>query len=84
MIIDGHSHVILPAQKHIQWMNEAGVEKTILFSTIVHPETAADFSGLRKEMQRLNAIISGDANAAVAARRKALKEQKETIDLYPT
>ena len=27
MIINGHSHVILPVQKHIQLMDEAGVKK---------------------------------------------------------
>ncbi|MCL1938665.1 MAG: amidohydrolase family protein [Candidatus Azobacteroides sp.] len=65
-------------------MNEAGVEKTVLFSTLVHPESATDFSSLQKEMQRLNEIIGGQANRAMAARLASLKEQKEAIDLYPT
>ncbi|MCL1932659.1 MAG: amidohydrolase family protein [Candidatus Azobacteroides sp.] len=65
-------------------MDEAGVEKTVLFSTMVHPERTTDLSGFRKEMQRLNEIIGGQANTAVAARLAAIKEQKETIDLYPT
>jgi len=84
MIIDGHSHVILPSQKHVELMNEAGVDKTVLFSTLVHPEIATDLSGFQKEMQRLNEIIGGQANTAIAARLASLKEQKETIDLYPT
>jgi len=83
MIIDGHSHVILPVQKQIELMNEAGVNKTVLFSTSLHPETATDFSDLRKEMQRLNEIIGGNANA-IEARFAATKEQKASINLYPT
>ena len=65
-------------------MDKAGVDKTVLFSTLVHPEIATDFSGLQKEMQRLNEIIGGQANTAMAARLASIKEQKKTIDLYPT
>jgi len=84
MIIDGHSHVILPTEKHIELMDEVGVDKTLLFYTSVHPETATDFSGLKKEMQLLNEIIGGKTSAAVDARQIGLRQQKEAIQRYPT
>ncbi|MGL5437245.1 MAG: amidohydrolase family protein [Lachnospiraceae bacterium] len=84
MIIDGHSHVILPTENHIELMDNAGVDKTILFYTSVHPETASDFSDLRKEMQLLNEIIGGKTNAAANARRIGVMQQKEAINLHPT
>lgn len=38
MIIDSHAHVVLPVEKHIEMMDSSGIDKTILFSTLVHPE----------------------------------------------
>lgn len=83
MIIDGHSHVILPVQKHIELMNQAGVDKTILFSTSIHPETAGNFVELKAEMKRLNQMIGGTASAVIAARRAATKEQADSIQVWP-
>lgn len=40
MIIDSPAHVMLPVEKQIALMNEASVDKAILFSTLVHPEKA--------------------------------------------
>lgn len=42
MIIDSHAHVILPVEQQLALMESAGVERTVLFSTRVHPEQAAD------------------------------------------
>ncbi|MGL6202219.1 MAG: amidohydrolase family protein [Lachnospiraceae bacterium] len=84
MIIDGHSHVILPTEKHIELMDNAGVDKTILFYTSVHPETASTLSDLQKEMQLLNGIIGGKSNASADIRRIEMVRQKEAINLYPT
>lgn len=41
MIIDSHAHVVLPIENHIKMMDESGIDKTVLFSTLVHPEKAA-------------------------------------------
>ena len=82
MIIDGHSHVVLPTEKHIALMDEAGVDKTVLFSTLVHPEKAGDLEQLNAEMQALDEILSGKRNAA-QARTVALQELHTAIRNYP-
>lgn len=83
MIIDGHSHVILPVEKHIELMDQTGVDKTILFYTSVHPEVSTDFSELKNEMMFLNEIIGGKTNAAAKARFVEVKQQKEVIASHP-
>ena len=40
MIIDGHQHVMLPTSMQIQKMDDAGVDKAILFTTTPHVERA--------------------------------------------
>lgn len=84
MIIDGHSHVMLPVKQHIETMNRAGVDKTILFSTTIHPEETENFSGMQREMQRLNEILQGKHNAANTAKQKSIQELKQVIITYPT
>lgn len=84
MIIDGHSHVFLPVVKHIELMDRAGVDKTILFSTMIHPEIYMNYSDMQKEMQRLNEIIRGKSKTAATSRLQGIKEQKEVIDMYPS
>ncbi|OPJ58053.1 amidohydrolase family protein [Clostridium oryzae] len=63
MIIDSHQHVILPTEKQLHLMKEAGIEKTILFSTSIHPEKAEDLDAFEKEMRTLKDIISGKVSA---------------------
>ncbi|RDU24567.1 amidohydrolase family protein [Anaerosacchariphilus polymeriproducens] len=84
MIIDGHSHVCLPVEKHIHLMDKAGVDKTVLFYTSIHPETASNFADVKKEMQRLKENVAGDTNLSTKARIQGLKEQKDAISLYPS
>ena len=62
MIIDSHAHVVLPTAKQIGLMAEAGVERTVLFSTIVHPEKCGDMQSLEKEMSILGEILAGVRN----------------------
>lgn len=83
MIIDSHQHVILPIEKQLTLMGEAGVEKTILFSTLVHPEIAVDLDSFEKEMAILNEIISGKRNP-LDARIKSIEEQVQVLDENPT
>ncbi|WP_238915977.1 amidohydrolase family protein [Clostridium sp. YIM B02555] len=83
MIIDGHSHVILPAEKHIQIMNKAGVNKTILFSTSVHPENAKDLKELKIEMKKLNDVVGGKSPSLIYTKRKSIEELMTVIKSYP-
>lgn len=82
MIIDSHQHVIIPTEKQLALMSEAGVEKTILFSTTVHPETTSDLDSFEKEMGILNEIISGKRNA-IDAKIKSIEEQVRVIEENP-
>ncbi|WP_242851360.1 hypothetical protein [Clostridium sp. DMHC 10] len=59
MIIDSHAHVVLPVEKHIELMDEAGIDKTILFSTSMHPELAQNLEEYEKELNKLYDIILG-------------------------
>lgn len=59
MIIDSHEHVILPTEKQLKGMDDAGVDKTILFTTTPHPEKARNLAEFEQEFQTLNAVLSG-------------------------
>lgn len=63
MVIDSHAHVMLPVEEHIRLMDEAGVDKTILFSTSIHPEKAENKAEFTKEMRLLGDIVTGKRNA---------------------
>lgn len=86
MIIDSHAHVILPTEKQILIMDEAGVDKTILFSTTPHPEKANDLKSLEKELFILNNILA--SSISLNERIKNIKSTtailKEVIDRNPS
>jgi predicted TIM-barrel fold metal-dependent hydrolase len=82
MVIDGHSHVFLPTERHITCMDEAGVDKTILFSTSIHPEIAKDTEAFDKEMSILDETINGRRNP-IEARLKAMDELYSVIKSNP-
>jgi len=84
LIIDGHSHVVLPVERHIEIMDKAGVDKTILFATTVHPEKADSLEGLKNEMEILNDIVSGKRNSLLDAKAKSMDELKKVIHKYPS
>lgn len=83
MIIDSHAHVMLPTAKQLDIMGQAGINRTILFSTTIHPELASNAQGLEEEMSILNEIISGKRNA-LAAKIKSLEEQARIIRENPS
>lgn len=83
MIIDSHAHVILPVEKHIELMDEAGVDKTILFSTSMHPEVTKTLDEFEKELIKLYEIISGKRNS-IETKIASIKEQSEVISKYPS
>lgn len=84
MIIDGHSHVNQPIEEHIELMDMAGVDKTILFSTTIHPEKAENLNSLKLEMKKLNEIISGNRNGSFDAKMIANEELKQAVLKYPS
>ncbi len=83
MIIDGHSHVTLPVQDHIKAMDDAAIDKTVLFSTTFHPETSTNFAEIQASMGYLNDLLAGKKGAMAEARRKAVFELVDAIAQYP-
>ncbi|AIJ20914.1 amidohodrolase [Amycolatopsis methanolica 239] len=47
MIIDAHSHVHDPVEKHLALLDEASADKAILFATRPHPARAATLDELK-------------------------------------
>ena len=83
MIIDGHSHVTLPIEEHIAAMDQAEIDKTILFSTTLHPETAKNVQEVRDAISYLHDLLAGRKGSIVAAREKAIHELMSAIRQYP-
>lgn len=83
MIIDGHSHVTLPVEEHIREMNNAGVDKTVLFSTTFHPETAKNTEEAKASIRYLNDLVAGKKGSMEEARRKAISELTQVVNQYP-
>ncbi len=82
MIIDSHAHVMLPQEKQIQWMNEASVDLTVLFTSTIHPETATSLVELETEMNILYDIINGVKNPHVA-RIQAMEQLASAVKVAP-
>lgn len=83
MIIDSHAHVVLPIEKHLSLMDEAGVDKTILFSTTIHPENASNLNEFEIELNKLYKIISGKVNS-IESKISSIEEQCMIIEKYPS
>jgi len=82
MIIDSHSHVTLPVEKHLQIMVKEEIDKTVLFSTTIHPESSSNYQEYKHELTRLYKILSGEINP-VDSRIKAIRELKQITEEYP-
>lgn len=61
MIVDSHQHVMLPTSMQVKKMDDAGVDKAILFTTTPHVERAASatLAAIGAEMQVLYQLLSG-------------------------
>jgi uncharacterized protein len=81
MIIDSHSHVMLPAENQINIMKKAGIDKSILFPTMVHPEKAGNRMEFENEINQLNKVIRGEINP-IEARLTAINELLRTLNDY--
>lgn len=82
-IIDSHAHVVLPFAQQLELMHKGGIDKTILFSTTIHPETATDLTAFEKEMATLDDILAGRKNP-VQERIKSIEEVKQAIARSPS
>lgn len=59
MIIDSHEHLMLPTEFQLKKLEQAGVDRAILFCTTPHPEQAQSLKDLKNEMGVLYKILSG-------------------------
>ncbi|MFJ3717939.1 amidohydrolase family protein [Streptomyces sp. NPDC090057] len=82
MIIDAHSHVHDPVEDHIELLDDAGVDRAVLFGTRPHPERATDLQSLRREMAALDEAIDGRATG-MEGYRTAWLELDMALDAYP-
>lgn len=82
MVIDSHAHVMLPPERHIQQMQEAGIDKTVLFTSTIHPETSTSLGAFSAELNKLYGILSGAKNP-VAERKHAINELVKVTEAYP-
>ncbi|MFH7595571.1 amidohydrolase family protein [Streptomyces racemochromogenes] len=82
MIIDAHSHVHDPVEAHVGLLDEAGVDRAVLFATRPHPERAGDLAALRREMAVLDEALGGRAGT-VEAYRGAWRELDAALAARP-
>ncbi|GHG44962.1 amidohydrolase family protein [Streptomyces griseocarneus] len=82
MIIDAHSHVHDPVHSHIALLDEAGVDRAVLFGTRPHPERATDLASLRREMSVLGETINGRSDGP-DSHEAARRELESACAAYP-
>ena len=85
MVIDSHEHIMFPIKMQLDKMDEAGVDKTVLFCTAPHPEKAGTLSELEAEMAALNNILAGANSKEDNIRRikKNIAEVEAAVRTYP-
>ncbi|MET8761536.1 amidohydrolase family protein [Lentzea sp. NPDC004782] len=82
MIIDAHSHVHDPLHSHIALLDEAGVDRAVLFGTRPHPERATDLASFRREMSVLHETISRRSTSPDSY-QAARRELDAALATYP-
>jgi predicted TIM-barrel fold metal-dependent hydrolase len=82
VIIDAHAHVHDPAGAHLQLLDEAGIDRSVLFTTRVHPERAVDFPALKAELQALQERLAGGGPGPESF-LAALDEQARVLEAHP-
>ncbi|RAJ31766.1 hypothetical protein K353_06117 [Kitasatospora sp. SolWspMP-SS2h] len=82
MIIDAHSHVHDPVGAHVGLLDEAGVDRAVLFATRPHPERAGDLAALHREMAVLEKALGGGIGT-VEAYRGAWQELDAALAARP-
>ncbi|MCP2166429.1 amidohydrolase family protein [Goodfellowiella coeruleoviolacea] len=81
MIIDAHSHVHDPLDRHIALLDEAGVDRAVLFPTRPHPERATDLAALRRELGALDSALAGRGDAD--GYQRAWRELTDALAAHP-
>ncbi|MEU6895449.1 amidohydrolase family protein [Streptomyces sp. NPDC046557] len=82
LIIDAHGHVHDPVHSHIALLDEAGVDRAVLFGTRPHPERATDLVALRREMSVLTETVGGRTTGPEGY-RTARQELDSACAAYP-
>lgn len=85
MIVDSHEHIMLPTEKQIKMMDEAGVDKTVLFCSAPHPEKAVSLDGMEAEMNALYKVLAGanSKEANITRQKKNIADLVSVIKSYP-
>jgi predicted TIM-barrel fold metal-dependent hydrolase len=82
MIIDSHAHVMFPPERQLQMMTEAKIDRTVLFTTMVHPETTASIMAFEEELNKLYDILNGRKDP-LNERIHAIEELTQIIKQNP-
>jgi uncharacterized protein len=82
MIIDGHQHVLKDVKEQIRINKHSNIDRVVLFSTSVHPETAKNKEEFSNELNTLNKILRGEINP-IEARINSIKELAAAIKVAP-
>ncbi|MTE14668.1 amidohydrolase family protein [Nocardia aurantiaca] len=82
MVTDVHAHVTVDSAAQLARAKAAGVDRTVLLSTRVHPERARTLDAVRAEFARLTAVIGG-ADAAPDEVRAAMGEVLRALEAHP-
>lgn len=87
MIIDSHQHVMLPTSMQIRKMEDAGIDRAILFTTTPHIERAASatLEAIGAEMHVLNQLLSGrySSEARMEMMKGSIQELNQAIRNAP-
>ena len=87
MIVDSHQHVMLPTSMQIKKMDDARVDKAILFTTTPHVERAATatLDAIGAEMQVLYKLLSGSYSpeARMEKMKDTILELNQAIQAAP-
>ena len=87
MIVDSHQHVMLPTSMQVKKMDDAGVDKAILFTTTPHVERAesATLAAIGAEMQVLYQLLSGSYSpeTRISKMKDTILELNQAIQTAP-
>lgn len=87
MVIDSHEHVMLPSSFQIQKLDEAKIDKAILFTTTPHVERAksATLNDIGQEMSVLYKLLGGEYSPQERLSKmvETIGELKEAINFAP-
>jgi predicted TIM-barrel fold metal-dependent hydrolase len=74
--------MMIPPEKQIQLMDNAQIDKTVIFTSTIHPETATTIQEIEKELNKLYEIINGVKNP-LQERINAMEELTKVIKEHP-